>query len=237
MNENAFFQYKENRAHAGYKSAWLIKLPENNGKFSLLSATESVPYVFGDKDTHEFNLLQSPVVGQVEGKMSLEQVTVEVLHHRDNAYRFDKLRGKTYEFMCINAEFVGYRFTGTLDYRPNTAEADVNKATVTITPMDATPTAVYNARPLVLETLCFANAIPDTVKTTDKVDFSVTQTGAVLTFEVVKIADETNAESVASSSEVDTTNPKEVQFKVAGLYAVTVKADGFGSWTTTVYAE
>ena len=99
VDNNSFFQYKESRAKAGYKSAWLVKDPETN-KYSLISASESVPYVFGDKETHEFNLLQSPVIGQVEGKMSLEPQDVEVLHHRDNAYRFYKLKGLTLDFMC-----------------------------------------------------------------------------------------------------------------------------------------
>ena len=85
MNKAAFFQYNETRALSGYKSACLVKRTGEE-KYSLVGATESVPYVFGDKETFDFNLLQSPVIGQVEGKMSLEAQDIEVLHHRDNAY-------------------------------------------------------------------------------------------------------------------------------------------------------
>lgn len=236
IDKNAFFKYNETRALAGYKSAWLVKHPDDpSGKYSLIGATETVPYVFGDKSTLEFNLLQSPVIGQVEDKTSLESVDVEVLHHRDNAYRFEKLKGQTLDFMSINAEMMGYKFVGTLEYRPNTAESDVNRATVTITPMSASTTPIYNARPEVIETLCFKSVIPEQIKSANTIDLSVVQ-GVTPTVTAVKIADETNAETDATSSLV-TTDISKVSFNAAGLYAIKVSATGYAPWVTTVYVE
>lgn len=236
LTENAFFQYKETRALSGYKSAWLYKDPDL-GKYCLVGATETVPYVFGDKDTFEFDILQSPTKGQVEGKPSLESQDIEVLHHRDNAYRFNKMKGETIDFMTINGEFMGYKFSGTLDYRPNNAEADVNRATVTITPMSADATPVYNARPEIAETLCFASAIPATIKVGEKFDISVVQSTATTTYKMVKIGDN-NAETDATTSLTSTT-PKEATIGAEGLYAITVSdtAKAFAPWTTTVYVE
>ncbi len=235
LNNNTFFQYKETRALAGYRSAWLVKHPDDNsGKYSLVAATETVPYVFGDKETFDFNLLQSPVIGQVEGKMSLESQDIEVLHHRDNAYRFEKLKGKVLEFMCINAEYVGYKFTGTLDYRPNNAEADVNRATVTIIPMDAETTPVFNARDEIKETLCFANEIPATVKTGETIDFAVKQIndGDAAGYKVSLIVgnEEQYADDVDQSDNI-------ITFRAPGLYAITASYYGYAPWTTTVYVE
>jgi hypothetical protein len=236
IDKNAFFKYNETRALAGYKSAWLVKHPDDtSGKFSLIGATESVPYVFGDKGTFEFNLLQSPVIGQVEDKMTLEAVDVEVLHHRDNAYRFEKLKGQTLEFMSINAEMMGYKFVGTLDYKPNTAESDVNRATVTITPMSANTTPVFNAREEVIETLCFKSNIPQAIKITDTIDLSVEQVETP-TVTAVKIADGTNAETDATASLV-TTDISKVTISAAGLYAIKVSASCYAPWVTTVYVE
>ena len=236
IDKNAFYKYNETRALAGYRSAWLVKHP-NTTKFSLIGATESVPYVFGDKGTLEFNLLQSPVIGQVEDKSTLEAVEIEVLHHRDNAYRYEKLKGQTLEFMSINAEMVGYKFVGTLDYRPNTAESDVHRATVTVTPMSAQATPVYDARPYILEPLCYNSNIPATIKVGDEIDLSVAQI-TTPTVTAVKISGENNTESDATSSLV-TTNIKEVTISTAGLYAITVSdsAEQYASWTTTVYVE
>ena len=234
IDNNTFFQVKEARALSGYRSAWLIK--GDNGKYSLVGATETVPYVFGDKDTFEYDLLQAPTKGQVEGKMSLESQDIEVLHHRDNAYRYEKLKGKVHDFMVINAEFVGYKFTGTLDYRPNNAEADINRATVTITPMSASVTPIFNARGDIEEPLCFANSIPATVKVGEKIDLSVVQSSATVTVSAKSIAGGTNAETDATAS-VSTTNISAVTISAEGLYALTVSASGYAPWTTTVYVE
>ena len=234
VDNNTFFQVKEARALSGYRSAWLVK--GSSGKYSLVGATETVPYVFGDKDTFEYDLLQSPTKGQVEGKMSLDPQDIEVLHHRDNAYRYEKLKGSVHDFMVINAEFVGYKFTGTLDYRPNNAEADINRATVTITPMSASVTPVFNARNEVEETLCFASAIPATIKVGDAIDLSVIQSGATATVSAKKIADGTNAETDATTS-VSSTDISKVTISAVGLYALTVSAANYAPWTTTVYVE
>ena len=233
LTENAFFQYKETRALSGYKSAWLYKDPDL-GKYCLVGATETVPYVFGDKDTFEFDILQSSTKGQVEGKPSLEAQDIEVLHHRDNAYRFNKMKGKTIDFMTVNGEFMGYKFSGTLDYRPNNAEADVNRATVTITPMSADATPVYNARHEIAETLCFASAIPATVKVGDKFDISVTQVSTGVTYKMVELdkADEPDA-----TTNLSYTDPTQATISMEGIYAITASATGYASWTTTVYVE
>jgi hypothetical protein len=237
ISNNAFWQYKETRALSGYKSAWLVKNPDDtSGKFSLIGATESVPYVFGEKGSFEFNLLQADGIGKVEDKMSLEAVSVDVLHHRDNAYRFNKLKGKTLEFMSINAELMGYKFVGTLDYKPNTAEADVNRATVTITPMSAETTPVYNARNEVIETLCFLASIPEKIKVADTINLSVVQSDVTPTVKAVKIEDGTNKESDATAS-LDISDITKVKISTAGLYAITVSATGYAPWTTTVYVE
>ena len=237
VNENSFFQYKETRALSGYKSAWLV-YDANIGKYCLIGATESVPYVFGDKDTFEFDILQAPTKGQVEGKPSLEAQDIEVLHHRDNAYRFGKLKGKTLDFMTINGEYVGYKFSGTLDYRPNNAEADVNKATVTITPMSAAAIPVLNARPEIIETLCFAKGVPATVKVGEEFNISVIQKNlATVAYSMVKIGDN-NVETDATSS-LTSTDPTKATISAEGLYAITVSdsAEAFAPWTTTVYVE
>lgn len=233
MDKNTFYQYNDNRALSGYKAAWLCK-PVGAEKYSLVALTESVPYVFGDKETFEFDILQSATKGQVEGKQSLEAVDVEVLAHRDNAYRFEKLKGQTLNFMVVNSEFMAYTYVGTVDYRPNTAEADVHKATVTITPISANATPVFNARDMIMETLCFKEAIAESVALNAEVDFAVKQNAALVTVSVKSIEGETNEEDDATSK-VSITGTK-VKFTTAGLYAITVSATGYAPWTTTVYA-
>lgn len=237
LDNNAFFKYNETRALSGYKSAWLVKMPSAS-EYSLIGGTETVPYVFGDKETFDFNILQSPTIGQVEGELLLDAQDVEVLHHRDNAYRYEQLKGLTLDFMVINAEFVGYKFVGTLDYRPNNAEADVNRATVTITPMSASVRPTFNARPEIIETLCFKSAIPATIKTTDTIDLSVAQ-NVTPTITAVTIADGEYDKALETDATANLvlTDLTKVSISTSGLYAITASADDYASWTTTVYVE
>jgi hypothetical protein len=235
-NKNAFWQFDENRAKAGYKSAWLVKKP-NADKFSLIGLTTTVPYPFGDTESFDINVLQSSTIGKVEGKFSMENVDVPVYHHRDNAYRFNKLAGQVLEFMSINSEFVGYKFTGTLKYKPDSAEASENTATVTVTPLSGSEIPVYDARSEIIETLCIAGVIPETVQVGQTVDFSVKQPNASLTFAVKKIAPSTNVETNAVEAVDYSFTGNKISFVSTGLMAVTISADNYESWTTTVYVE
>lgn len=237
LSENAFFQYKETRALSGYKSAWLY-YDNDIQKYRLIGLTETAPYVFGgDNDSFEYDILQAETKGLVQGKPTVETKTVEVLHHRDNVYRFEKLKGKTISFMTINGEFVGYKYEGTLDYRPNDAEADVNRATVTITPMNANSTPIYNARDDVAETLCFAHPVDATVKVGQIFDLSVKQDVSTISYQMMKIAKD-GKESEATSK-LTSTDPSKSSISEAGLFAIKAydTAGIFASWTTTVYVE
>ena len=237
IGNNAFWQFNEDRAKTGYKSAWLVKLPENNGKYSLIGLSSSVPYPFGDTESFDINVLQSSVIGKAQGKTTMENVDVPVYHHRDNAYRYDKLSGQVLEFMSINSEFVGYKYSGTLKYKPDTAEADVNTATVTITPVAGSETPVFDARDEVIETLCLSGVIPETVKAGATVDFSVVQALATPTFTVKKIASGTNVETLATATTDYTVGGNKITFTATGLMVITISAVGYASWTTTVYVE
>ena len=146
-----------------------------------------------------------------------------------------KLEGETLDFLVINSEFVGYKFTGTIVYKPNSAEADVSKATVTITPMSASVTPVLNARDLIEETLMFKNAISESIALTETVDLSVVQSSAMVQYNAVLITGENNAETPATG--VITTDPTKVSFTTGGLYAITATATGYAPWTTTIFVE
>lgn len=238
ISQDMFWKYNEARANAGYKSAWLVKLPENGGKYSLIGLSNSVPYPFGDTETFDVNVLQSRTIGKVEGKITMESVDVPVYHHRDNAYRYNKLAGQVLEFMSINSEFVGYKYSGTLKYKPNTAEGDVGMATVALTPIAGSEEPVYDVRSEIIDTLCFKGVIPETVNTDTTVDFGVVQNNVTLAFDIKKIASGTNAEGLATADDY-TTSGNTIKFKTAGLFAITAKdsSNTCASWTTTVYVN
>lgn len=232
ITNDAYFKYLENKGQAGYRAAILVK-EQGEALYSLLVASETVPSVFGSQDSFEFDLLNSPVKGKIAGKMSLDDKEVEVLHHRDNVYRFEKLKGKVLDFMVVDGNFVGYKFTGTLSYRMNDATADVLRGTYTITPMSADPNPILNARDLCQETLCFADVVPDEMYQTEAITLSVVQGATGVTFSAKKVdenGNETDATSAISSNKF--TAPTQ-----GGLYAITASATDYAPWTTTVYVH
>lgn len=246
VDNNSLFKYEEHRAQAGYKAAILVKL-QTATKYSLLVASETVPSVFGTQDSYEFDLLNSAVKGKVAGKITLEDKEVEVLHHRDNVLRFEELKDKVLDFLYIDSQFVGYKFSGTVKYRVNDATADVLRGTYTITPMSADPTPYLDVRGMIEETVCFEGSIPETVKvdaTDVTVDISIVQAGAsgVPTFKFKKYNSTTRTWSDAVSTELSaiTSNGRStltIDTTATGLYSITANLTNYASWTTTIYVE
>jgi hypothetical protein len=234
ISNDAYNKYLENKGQSGYRAAILVsETGDVEGGYSLLVASESVPSIFGSSDSFEFDLLNSPVKGKIAGKMTLEDKEVEVLHHRDNVYRFEKLKDKTLNFMVIDSQFVGYKFVGTIAYRMNDATADVLRGTYTITPMSADPVPILDARPFCKETLCFASVVPDDINAGKTITLSVVQTNANETYTAKKIASD-GTETDATTVIIDKvfTAPDE-----GGLYAITASATNYAPWTTTVYVN
>jgi hypothetical protein len=237
IEKDSYYKYLEHKGQAGYRAAILVK-EQSEQFYSLLVASETVPSVFGTPDSYEFDLLNSPVKGKIAGKMSLEDKEVEVLHHRDNVYRFEKLKGKVLDFMVVDSNFVGYKFSGTISYRMNDASADVLRGTYTITPMSADPNPILNARSLCQETLCFADVVPDTIPartgtSATTITLSVVQSDAKVTYTVANIAADGKETSDASAI----TNSVFTAPSTGGLFAITASAEGYAPWTTTVFVE
>ena len=76
------------------------------------------------------------------------------------------------------------------------------------------------------------------IKVGDKIDLSAVQTETI-TVSAKKIVDGEYDESkeTDATAEVISTNIKETTISGEGLYAITISATGYASWTTTVYVE
>lgn len=225
MVKNAFFGYKENQAHYGYRSAILYK-KEGETKYQFLCASETVPFPFGTKETAEFNLMNSPVVGQVEGKDTLEQKEIELLYTRNNAILFEKLKGQVLDFMSLTPQMIGYKYSGTIAFRPNDATNDIHRGTYTITPMDANPTPYFMARDDALIPLFFSTAIPDEIslaelnlKENEKVKINLEVNGGTATFKYDTISPTTNKETGTQTTLAVTNGVAELP-ATAGLYVI-----------------
>ena len=243
IEKNSFLKYQEHRAQSGYRTAILVRESSDNatGKYSLLLASETVPAIFGTPETFDFDLLNSPVKGKVEGKTSLDSTDVECLLHRDNVYRLFKLKDKVLDFLYLTPDFVGYKFSGTITFRPNEASADVLRGTYTITPMSADPNPIFDCRGIIAETLCFEDAIPESIESTDTINLSLVQKNVIATYTIALLKEDGSIDASASGLTVNSTDPENSTVTVTrtGLYAITVSDSEniYESWTTTIYVE
>lgn len=234
IDSNAFYKYQEHRGQAGYKSAILVK-EQSATKYSMLVASETVPSVFGSQGSFEFNLLNSPVMGKIADKITLDEKEVECLLHRDNIWRFEQFRGKTLDFMYMTPDFVGYKFSGTVTLKPNDGSADVLRGTYTIVPMTAEETPIFNVRDMVEETLCFADVIPENIKSGESVNLTLVQKDVSVTYKQFNIDNYGKAGEPTDLTVSD--GMAKIDLPAGGLVGITATATGYAPWTTTVYVQ
>lgn len=235
MDNQSFYKYVEGRGLSGYGSAILVREPGAT-KYSLLLASETVPAIFGTPNSFEFDLVNSRSIGKIQGKASLDDKDVEFLLHRDNIYRLEQLRDKVLDFMYITPDLMGWKFAGKISARPNDAGSDVLRGTYTITPMSADDKPILNVRDEIQETLCFANAIPETIKSGDSINLSVVQKDATVTYTQQSINSDGTKKGTSSSVAVSD-GVGSITLSGGGLVAITASADNYASWTTTIYVE
>lgn len=251
MNKEAFFKYVETRAQNAYGSALLVKTSSET-KYSLLIAGESVPAVFGSKNTFEFNLINSKTVGKVSDKISLDEKDVEFLLHRDNVNRLESFKGETLDFMYFTPDFMGWKFVGTIDYRPNDATADILRGTYTIIPTSADPSPIMDARSLIQETICIVNSVDDSIQVpSGTTGTSVNIECDVENFTIVTEVKDGATGLTSNKFTVTTTAPTAQNaylgsIKIVGndasvddyaIVYVTVSKAGYSSWTTTIAVQ
>jgi hypothetical protein len=246
MGNNALMKYKENQAQVGYGSAIFYK-ETGETKYKFLVASETVPFPFGSNETFEYNLMNAETIGQVEGKATLEQKEVELLYTRDNAVMFENLRGRVLDFMSVTPQKVGFKFSGTITFRPNDASNDIHRGTYVITPMSADTTPYYMAREEVKTPLFFADVIPEEISIKDlgttatgvKVSVGLSNGYANAEFSYDTFVKSTN-KPTGTPTDVTATNGIIELPKTTGLYIVYAKPqssdeDTYSGCFTTVY--
>lgn len=225
MENNTFYQYNESQAQTGYKSAVLYK-EQGDTKYRFLCASETVPFPYGARDTFEYDLLNASSKGMVEGKNTLEQKEVELLYTPNNAYLFEKLKGRVLDFMSLTPDKVGYKYHGKISFRPNDASADIHRGTYTITPMGASEIPYFMAREECYTPLFFADVIPYEVSIADlgeatevKLNLGIVGNPTGVTYQYDTFSATTNKPS-GSKQEMTVTNGIGSIPKTKGLYII-----------------
>lgn len=235
IGKDTFYKYQENRAQTGYKCAFIVRFPQNS-YYEMLIASESIPDIVGDKETFEFDLLNSPVKGKVDGKQSIEDASVDFLYHRDNVYRLEQVKDVVLDMATVTGDFVVRKFTGTISYNENEFTNDIIRGSMKITAMTASSSPMLNGRELgIRESLCFAVAVPDSIEQGNKLVLKMVQESdsVSVTYKEFTISGENNVESEKTT--LTKGSDGKYTLTKTGLVGIEASADGYASWYTTVY--
>ena len=232
-------KFEDKRPVSGYGGALCYVDPSNSEdadlKYHILIPLESLPAVTGSTDSFEYDLLNSPSKGKVQGKGSLEDTDLEFLWHRDNVRRLEALQGRSIDFMIVFPDFTARKFTGTIKVRNNEISADVAKGTITITPITASETTILDCRSELKDTVAITSNIDDNVE--------LKGTGSQVVAVATDPSDATITVTIDKSSVATVSAFADGKFTITGVakgYAmVTIKASklGMASWETTMAVE
>jgi hypothetical protein len=232
-------KFEDKRPVSGYGGALCYVDPSNSEdadlKYHILIPLESLPAVTGSTDSFEYDLLNSPSKGKVQGKGSLEDTDLEFLWHRDNVRRLEALQGRSIDFMIVFPDFTASKLTGTIKVRNNKISADVAKGTITITPITASETTILDCRKELKDTVAITSNIDDNVELkvagNQVVAVATDPTDATITVTI----DDTSVATVSAFADGKFT----ITGVKAGYAMVTIKASksGMASWETTMAVE
>lgn len=232
-------KFEDKRPVSGYGGALCYVDPSNSEdadlKYHILIPLESLPAVTGSTDSFEYDLLNSPSKGKVQGKGSLEDTDLEFLWHRDNVRRLESLQGRSIDFMIVYPDFTARKFTGTIKVRPNEISNDVAKGTITITPITASETTILDCRKDLKDTVAITSNIDDYVDlngtASQVIAIATDPTDATITATI----DNPSVASVSAFADGKLT----ITGVAKGNAMVTVKASkvGMASWETTIAVE
>jgi hypothetical protein len=152
--------------------------------------------------------------------------------------------------MYFTPDFMGWKFVGEIDYRPNDATADILRGTYTITPTSADTAPIMDARSLIMETITITNSIPDSLQLKESSSASDGEEiliqcdvdGVTVTVEIVDgVTGEEVTKFGTSVTNASANSPAKVI--LSGLnttvedYAIayiTVSKTGYAPWTTSI---
>lgn len=240
MSLNFFETFDDKRGQMGAGGALYVKTP-GEALYSLALPLEGVPMVVGAPESVEVDITTSPTKGKIEGKIVLEEKETNFLAHRDNFLRLNDLVGKELNFLAVNSDFTGWKYTGAVSYRQeDIASGDGSKGTIKIVPVSADTTPISDIRALLMPTAKFASAVPaivdlETATGVETIIFETSPSDAILAVETDQTGGFTAAFGTAGDTKKLTITGTSVGATIKyGIVTVTASKTGYASWKTTI---
>lgn len=144
------------------KDSALMVYDTTLSKYKLLIPTTDLPETKGAPSTQEKTVLTDHSVTEIEGLQTNAQKTYTFNYHRDNLIQLNKFVNKTLQFMEVNPDLTGEKFTGTLVYGRSAVSVDgVVQGQIFITVNSAEDLPVTDARSEIVNTAVCTTPLND----------------------------------------------------------------------------
>lgn len=179
-------EFKEHSVKSGIGTA-LTVMHEENTKYSIFCAVESLPAVFGTPNTIEFSSTTNWTITNVRGKNTTENIEINIPYNVDNIALCEKVKGKTLKYAYIDLDdFTGQEFVAEASYHMAEVGTDSIKMIVlSLTVKSATDGITEDLYDLFMDTVSFDDTIPSVVRIdgteTKTIKFGVAPSGATVT--------------------------------------------------------
>lgn len=151
------------RAYTDIGAAVFIK--RANGKYSLFVPVTNIPATGAAPDQQEKTVTTDVVKTYIQGRQDTPQKEFTCFAHRDNFNELKAAYNKENEFLQINPDGTGWKFSGFVSFYQDEVSVGNNleaKYVVTVTDREELP--LNDVRDLIEDTAVIASIIPDTIE-------------------------------------------------------------------------
>lgn len=226
--------FKETQKPIGYGALLAYKKPSET-KYHLLVASEEVPSPASERETFDFNLLQSKTKSKVLGKRDIDDYTMEFLWTLDNVKRLQEIvdEDTPYDFLVVHRNWTAYHFVGELDFRANDASAEVHRGTLKIA-IESLDDLIMDARPMLENIVVKTNAVDEeiTIPASGQTEFYINTNPDTATLE--GSSDNAKVTVTVAGHKVTVKNTNTGGTPVEATVCVKLSATGYGEWKTYI---
>lgn len=220
------------RAYTDVGSCWMV-WNEALSKYSLFLPVTNMPATGSAPDQVEKTVTTDRKKTYVEARQDNPQREFTYYAHRDNFTRLKELGKGQHQFLQINPDFTGWRFTGSIStYQDETSVGNniTGKGVVTVSSSDLEP--VLNVFPLIADTVVFDSEIPDVVYLATTLGTSTVSIKTVPSDATVTVVSDTAGVATATYSAGTLTITGVAEG--SAIITVTASKSGFGTFKRSI---
>ena len=211
---------------------------KSNGKYSLFMPLTGTGENGSTPDQLEKTVIGNESKTYVKGRKDNPQITIPFYAHRDNYRILENAKGTPQEFLRVNPDLTGIKYSGEVDYSTdNTDVGSLIQGTLTIT-VNRYDGFVDNVSDLIENTAIITNTIPDSVTVTkaagDNHTAVINVDTAPAAATVAAVSETTSVATVSVSSKAITVTGVEVG---TAIVEITTSGTGMASFKRTFIVE